>query len=201
VSTRLLLIRHGQSEWNALGRWQGRADPPLTDFGRAQAAAAALRLEDVEALVSSPLARAHETARIMADALGLAEGVEVMDDLIERDCGEWTGLTVAEIDAQWPGDLAEWRTPPGFEPDTHVIERGHQGLREIGRRHPRRTVAAVAHGGLMWVLRRSLGGADEPIKNLGARWIEIDGDDLVLGDEVILLPDPATVTVAAEEQA
>jgi ribonuclease H / adenosylcobalamin/alpha-ribazole phosphatase len=184
-----------------MGRWQGRADPPLTDFGRAQAAMAALRLNGVEAVFSSPLARAHETARIMAQAIGLAPAVEVVDGLIERDCGEWTGLTVAEIDERWPGDLAAWRTPAGFEPDEQVSERVSEELRAIGRRHPGGTVAAVAHGGLMRVMRRALGGADEPIKNLDARWIEIRGDDLALGEEAVLLADPASMTTATEEQA
>jgi broad specificity phosphatase PhoE len=201
VPTRLLLIRHGQSEWNAQGRWQGRADSPLTDFGRLQAATAALRLNGVGALFSSPLARAHETARIMADAIDLAHAVTVVDGLIERDCGEWTGLTVAEIEEGWPGDLAAWRTPAGFEPDERVAERVSEELRAIGRRHPGGSVAAVAHGGLMRVMRRALGGVDEPIKNLDARWIEIDGDDLALGAEAVLLADPASVTIAVEEQA
>ncbi len=157
-------------------------------------------MDGVEAVFSSPLARANETAHIMAEVLDLDDPVAVVDGLIERDCGEWTGLTVAEIDAQWPGDLAAWRTPPGFEPDKQVVIRVTAALRQIGNAHPGRTVAAVAHGGLMWVMRRALGGRDQPIKNLDARWIEIDGDELVLGEEVVLLPDPATVSVAAEEQ-
>jgi broad specificity phosphatase PhoE len=200
VTTRLLLIRHGQSEWNAQGRWQGRADSPLSPFGRTQAAEAAQNLDGVEAILTSPLSRARETGEIMAEALGLGP-VEIAGGLIERDSGEWTGLTVAEIDATWPGDRAIWRTPPGFEPDDVVFARVTEQLRAIGRHHPGQSVAAVSHGGLMYVTRRNLGGVDQPIRNLGAWWIEIDDEELRLGKEVVLLPDPATVTVAAEEQA
>jgi uncharacterized phosphatase len=199
VTTRLLLIRHGQSEWNAQGRWQGRADSPLSTLGRAQAAEAAQNLDGVDAILASPLARARETGEIMGAVAGLRP-VEIAPGLIERDSGEWTGLTVAEIDATWPGDRAIWRTPPGFEPDDVVYARVTEQLRDIGRRYPGQSVAAVSHGGLMYVTRRNLGGIDQPIRNLGAWWIEIDGDELALGDEVILLPHPATVTVAAEEQ-
>jgi len=68
--TRLLLVRHGQSEWNALGRWQGQADPTLTDFGRQQAFHAADRVGAVDVLVSSPLQRAMETAQIISGRIG-----------------------------------------------------------------------------------------------------------------------------------
>jgi broad specificity phosphatase PhoE len=102
--TRVLLIRHGQSEWNADGRWQGQADPPLTDLGRAQAHHAARSLGAVDAVVSSDLQRAAETAGIIAGALGV--GPLVVDpDLRERDAGEWSGLTRVEIERDWPGYL------------------------------------------------------------------------------------------------
>ena len=102
--TRVLLIRHGQSEWNADGRWQGQADPPLTDLGRHQALHAARNLGTVDAIVASDLQRASETALIIADALGVGP-VVLEPGLRERDAGEWSGLTRAEIERDWPGYL------------------------------------------------------------------------------------------------
>src|ERR687894_225034 len=104
---RLLLVRHGESTWNARGRWQGWADPPLTDLGRAQAEAAGPAAAPVDAVVSSDLQRARATAELMAVALGLdPAAVHVEPDVRERDVGDFTGLTRAEIEERWPGVLA-----------------------------------------------------------------------------------------------
>ena len=102
--TRVLLIRHGQSEWNADGRWQGQADPPLTDLGRHQALHASRNLGVVDAIVASDLQRATETALIIAGELGVGPLV-LEPGLRERDAGEWSGLTRAEIERDWPGYL------------------------------------------------------------------------------------------------
>ncbi len=102
--TRLLLIRHGQSEWNADGRWQGQADPPLTDLGRHQARHAARNLGGGEAIVASDLQRASATALIISAELGVGP-VVLEPDLRERDAGEWSGLTRVEIERDWPGYL------------------------------------------------------------------------------------------------
>src|ERR1700704_2099238 len=96
VTSRVLLVRHGQSEWNALGKWQGQADPPLSDLGRAQARSAAHSLGSLDAIYASDLQRAMETAAIIANALGIGP-VVVDPDLRERNAGEWSGLTRAEI--------------------------------------------------------------------------------------------------------
>src|SRR3954451_18850203 len=97
VASRMLLVRHGQSEWNATGRWQGQADPPLSDQGRQQAIDAAARIGSVDVVVSSGLMRALETARIIADQVGVGP-VVVEPDLRERHVGEWSGLTHVEIE-------------------------------------------------------------------------------------------------------
>ena len=140
--TRVLLVRHGQSEWNAAGRWQGQADPPLTDLGRHQALHAARNLGVVDAVVASDLQRASETALIIAEALGVGP-VVLEPGLRERDAGEWSGLTRAEIERDWPGYLdspsasrhtafagesvgtpsAERRRPPRWEPDDQLLDR------------------------------------------------------------------------------
>src|SRR5829696_1601221 len=95
--TRLLLVRHAQSEWNADGRWQGWADPPLSGLGRRQSATAADALGWPDAIVASDLERARETAAIIA-AAGGPGAFEVEPALRERDLGDFTGLTRAEIE-------------------------------------------------------------------------------------------------------
>ncbi len=105
-STDLLVVRHGQSEWNAVGRWQGQADPPLSELGRRQAYVAAASIGAVDGIISSDLQRAVETAAIIAQQIGVGP-VMVDERLRERDAGEWTGLGRAEIDKGWPGWVAD----------------------------------------------------------------------------------------------
>ncbi len=90
----ILLLRHGQSTWNAEGRWQGQSDPPLSALGREQAEEAAGKLAgmDVSTVVTSDLDRARTTGRILADALALAPPTED-PDLREYDVGDWEGPT------------------------------------------------------------------------------------------------------------
>ncbi|UCE85487.1 MAG: histidine phosphatase family protein, partial [Deltaproteobacteria bacterium] len=106
-----LLIRHGQSTWNAAGRWQGQGDPPLSDAGRRQARALAGALAAArarfDALLSSDLARARETAAILGEALSLEPEIEPR--LRERNVGSWSGRTRREIERSWPEELARVR--------------------------------------------------------------------------------------------
>ena len=126
----MLFVRHGQSEWNALGRWQGQADPPLSDLGRAQAkvaagaidAAATRAASPIAGIVSSTLVRALETATIISDALAVAP-LHLEHGLVERDAGEWSGLTRHEIDERFPGYLANGTRPRGYEPDDVMLDR------------------------------------------------------------------------------
>jgi probable phosphoglycerate mutase len=120
--TRLLVIRHGQSEWNAVGRWQGRADVALDQAGRLQAAEAALVLGTFDGVWASDLQRAQLTAMIIAEILGIGP---VLTDarLSETDVGPWEGLTQREVEEGWPGFLAERRRPEGFEPYDEAAER------------------------------------------------------------------------------
>ena len=217
--TRVLLIRHGQSEWNADGRWQGQADPPLTDLGRHQALHAARNLGTVDAIVASDLQRASETALIIAEALGVGP-VVLEPGLRERDAGEWSGLTRAEIERDWPGYLdppptdrhagfapaihgraaraPERRRPPSWEPDDVLLERVLDGARpgprprprrRGDRRHPRRR-RLRARG----TARLAVRAARQP----GGRWIDLGpgGELRGLGDRVVLV-DPDELTVPA----
>ncbi len=107
--TRLLLLRHGQTEMSVHNRYSGRGDPELTDLGQVQAAAAAARLAavpDVAAVLSSPLRRARQTAAAVAEATGAP--LIVRDGLIETDFGAWEGLTFTEARDRDPALHAQW---------------------------------------------------------------------------------------------
>ncbi|TPX05042.1 histidine phosphatase family protein, partial [Schumannella luteola] len=115
----LAFVRHGQTDWNREGRLQGSSDIPLNDTGREQALAAERMLAEWtwDAVVSSPLARARETARIVADGLGLPLG-PAYPELVERDYGPLEGLPDTEVIARWPD-----RRYPGAEPLDAVVDR------------------------------------------------------------------------------
>jgi broad specificity phosphatase PhoE len=196
AETRILLVRHGQSEWNASGRWQGQADPPLTDLGRTQAVEASRALGALDAVWASDLSRATETAVIVAEALGV--GPVVFDtDLRERDAGEWSGLTRDEIDERFPGYLQDGARPPGWEPDASLLERALRVVRRIGREVPGGDVVAITHGGLIYVLEQHLGAAFARIANVEGRWVVANGDSLRLGDRMLLAA-PEDVTVPGQ---
>src|SRR5215467_14607337 len=126
MATTLLLVRHGETDWNADGRLQGQTDRPLSDFGRRQARQLAEELdgEQFEAIYSSDLARARETAEIVSERRGLA--VRLDPDLREKDWGNWEGLTAVERDrVEFVGESTE----------AHQA-RTLRALRRIAERHP-----------------------------------------------------------------
>ncbi len=205
--TRILLVRHGESEWNAAGRWQGQADPPLTTRGMAQAAHAAEAIGSMDAVFTSDLQRAHDTARTIADALGL-EPPRVDPRLRERAAGEWSGLTRDQIHEGWPGYLADdsrpvdgrsravvERRPPGWEPERVLWARVRACLVDIGRLVPDGDVAAVTHGGVIYATEGQLRGSGGRLANLAARWVSVDGEELVLGDRLLLVTPEETETI------
>ena len=186
--TRLMVIRHGQSEWNAAGRWQGRADPPLTTEGRRQAAAAARVLGSFDAIVSSPLQRAAETAAIIVEHLGIGP-VLTEPDLMERDAGEWQGLTRAEIETDWPGFLEHGERPPAYEPDDVMLDRVLGALGRVTDRAKETggEILVVAHGGVVYTLEEACGEPWRRIPNLGGRWFEMTDGHLTAGPRVNLV--------------
>jgi len=186
--TRLLVVRHGQSEWNTTGRWQGRADPPLTDEGRRQSKVAGGALGTFDAVVASPLLRAAETATIIAELLGIGP-VLTDPDLVERDAGEWQGLTRSQIQEGWPGFLDDGRRPPGYEPGDAMLTRTLSVLERISERMGDGDVLVVSHGGVVYALEEACGEPWRRLPNLGARWFEVSGGDLSAGPRVDLVPD------------
>ncbi|HEX7095839.1 MAG TPA: histidine phosphatase family protein [Acidimicrobiales bacterium] len=195
---RLLLARHGESEWNASGRWQGRADPPLTPLGRKQAMLAVDNLGTVDAIVSSTLQRAAETALIISEGLGVGP-VLFDEDLVERDAGEWQGLTRAEIEAAWPGYLANQLRPPSYELDEPLVERVLVALDRVCASVPGDHILVITHGGVINALERSMGLEWQRIPNLGGRWFAWKEGTLHLGDRVELI-DHAVVTIQDRDQ-
>lgn len=187
--TEILLVRHGQSEWNAQGRWQGQADPPLSPLGLEQAAMAGDTLKGFDAfdaIASSHLNRAATTADVIADKLGFGEPPRY-PDVSERDAGEWSGLTRDEIDKQYPGYLRKGKFPPGYEPDERLITRVRRGLCAIANDLEAERIVTVAHGGVVYCLEAAAGRRFKHLSNLGAIWVSVDGDEVTVGDRVELL--------------
>jgi len=181
-----------------VGRWQGQADPPLTELGLHQAAHAAQHVGAVDAVVASDLERSLTTAAIIAELIGIGP-VLVDKGFRERDAGEWQGLTKAEIAEGWPGYLEDRRRPPAFEPDDDFQARIFAALDRVRESVPAGDVLVVAHAGVVYQAEAVLGVAFEPLPNLGGRWVESDdGDPWRLGDRVVLV-DPDEFTVPGVE--
>lgn len=166
MTTRVLCIRHGETAWNASGRWQGHAPVPLSDRGKAQAAALARYLAangaHLDAIYSSDLKRAMQTARPIGTALGVAIRPDAR--LREVDLGEWQGLTRAEAEA-WDAERyaafqADWYNvpPPRGESRGELKARIRAAFDDLTARHAGQTIALVTHGGSLGMLIESLFG-------------------------------------------
>lgn len=153
--TTILLARHGETDWNLEGRWQGWADPPLNDTGRAQAHALAEQLREIpfDAVYSSDLRRAHETAEIVAAPHGVP--IVIDPDLREIDIGSWSGLTRAEIDERFP----DGERPDGETREQHSA-RVLAAVERIARANLGRRVLIVTHGGTLRTLHHVV--SEEP---------------------------------------
>lgn len=153
VGTQLVLIRHGETEWNRDRRIQGHTDIGLSEIGHEQARRLSARLarEPIQAVYSSDLARARETAEPLAAALALP--LRTTPLFREVGFGVWEGLTVTEVEAGWPNEYAAWRSdsvryrPPDGERIEELQCRSLAGVTEILAAHPGETVAIVGHGG------------------------------------------------------
>lgn len=149
--TTLYVIRHGETPWNVEGRYQGQLDPPLTAKGRQQAEATAAKLAPVgiQAIYSSDLARARQTAAALAEKIDLP--VRLDPRLREIHQGEWQGVLIGDIRAGWPTELEGWESrpwespPPGGESLQQMEARLFAAVVEILARHPQGNVAIFSH--------------------------------------------------------
>ncbi|HWI55282.1 MAG TPA: alpha-ribazole phosphatase [Desulfobacteria bacterium] len=162
--TRLFLVRHGETEWNKDLRYQGHRDIPLSEVGFAQAEKVALRLskEKLDAIYSSDLSRAFETAK----AIGRFHEapIKMVRELRETNFGRWEGLTYKEIDQQFKEVMSGWRVNPrdvkipDGESLGEVRDRCLKGLDKILSDNPDRNVLVVAHGGIIRIVVASVLG-------------------------------------------
>ena len=150
----LYLVRHGETDWNRQHRIQGSTDIPLNDTGRRQARATGelLARRSWDAVVTSPLSRAVETGRIIADVLGLPAPTSLAG-VVERNYGEAEGMTYEQLEASFPNGAVV----PGRETHPEVAARAVPALLELARSHPGEAIIVVAHGG---VIRSVLGAVD-----------------------------------------
>jgi broad specificity phosphatase PhoE len=171
MPTRIILARHGETDWNRERRWQGHSDRPLNDTGREQALALADELagQPISAVYSSDLVRAHETARIVAERLGL--DVVTVPGLRERRFGSWEGLQDTDVERRFPGV----RGAPDAEARDEMTRRVLDSLAAIAAGNQGRTVLVVAHGGpIRAVLRHhSHPACDEPVGNCSVVELEV----------------------------
>jgi broad specificity phosphatase PhoE len=173
--TTILLARHGETDWNRDGRWQGWADPPLNETGRAQARALAAQLRSTpfDAVYSSDLRRAQETAEIVA----APHRVPVIADpgLREIDIGSWSGLTRSELEERFP----DGERPDGETREQHVA-RVLAAVERIARANIGRRILVVSHGGTMRALRTHTSEEPfHPIENCGIFELHFRDDRLV----------------------
>lgn len=182
--TRLLVLRHGRSEWNAQRRWQGHADVPLDDEGMRQAAAVAEVLGGFDAVWASDLQRATLTAQIIGELLGIGP-VQIDARLRETDVGPWEGLRHDEVEAGWPGYLAAQLRPEGFEAYDAAAARMMAAFVSIATAHPGSEVLVVSHGGVIRAVRRALAAVDPLLPNLAGSWFIVDHQQQVHAGDLV----------------
>lgn len=186
----MLLVRHALSVWNLDGRWQGRADPPLAPEGEAQAKAAAGGLGPFDLAITSGLQRARRTAELLAP--GVPQ--RTVPDLAELDVGAWSGRTRAEIESEWPAELARFDAgaldrPPGGESRGDFEARVQAGARQAAdlvERHGAPALVAT-HGGVLRALARLAGWPDRHVAQLCGYEAEVKGGALRLRRPVDLV--------------
>jgi glucosyl-3-phosphoglycerate phosphatase len=161
---RLVLWRHGETEYNAAGRMQGHLDTVLTEVGWNQArfAVPALARFEPDLVIASDLRRATDTATVFTEAMGVP--LRIDKRLRETRLGEWQGMTGPEVDAKWPGERDRWRldatwAPPGGESRIEVSARAAEVVSDLrGGGEQLDTVILAAHGGLITALTARLLG-------------------------------------------
>lgn len=155
MKTTIMLIRHGETEWNILGKFQGTTDIPLSDEGIRQAFLLKERLNnDFDYIFSSPLKRAYETAKILCD--GSKKQVNIVEEIREINFGQWEGLTIKDIREKYPDVFEEWRNDKkegkflgGDLSTLNASIRAKNCIMEIAKKYKEKKVVIVAHGGII----------------------------------------------------
>ena len=187
MTTRICFIRHGETDWNVDRRIQGQTDIPLNETGRAQALAMAFSAahHNFDAIYSSDLMRARDTAKMLAERRGL--DIKLLPQLRERHFGIFQGLTAAEGKVSQPEAHARYLArDPDYDFDTgesmhSFAARVEAAVREMTRHHAGQTIAAVTHGGVLDILYRKATGKplhaprDFNIPNCALNWFRFDG--------------------------
>jgi len=175
------MIRHGETTWNAEGRWAGKANPPLSDRGREQALEACDQLKrlGVARAYSSPLVRAKETAAIIAGQLDIPLQ-EPIPGFAEWDIGDISGMTSQEIEHMYPDLLEPWRQgrriePPGAEPWDAFVRRVLASFEHIDRGKS----LLVVHEGVLRAVAETLGEQPRKHANLEGRWLGLHSDSTI----------------------
>jgi broad specificity phosphatase PhoE len=192
--TRFILVRHGQTEWNRIERFRGRADIPLNEIGLAQAEATGRRVAaewQPKAIYTSPLSRSVKTAEAIAKHYGLQ--VQQHPGLADIDYGEWQGLTLEDARQRWPAEIDVWYNRPhqahipGGETLDYLRTRAMQMVNELVGRHPTETIVLVGHTVInRIILLGVLGLGNERFWRIkqdtcAINIFEAENDDFVLG--------------------
>jgi probable phosphoglycerate mutase len=206
VRTTLLLLRHGQTTWNAERRWQGWSDAPLSPLGEQQARDAAAHLADagLTRACSSDLSRARRTAEVVAAGLGLRGSVFVDAGLRERDVGVFSGRLTSELVVDYPEcfDPATGRaiSIPEAEAPEALVARAVAALVGLASRFPSDRLLVVSHGGLIGAVERHLGLVRRSsVPNLGGRWLDVLDDGVLVGGSEYVPIEPELVTAPPSE--
>jgi uncharacterized phosphatase len=156
ITTTIYILRHGQTDWNVVGKLQGQEDIELNDVGRQQALETVqfFAKESIDVIVSTQLKRAYETAQIISEKLGVSE-IHIVEDLIERCWGEASGLLPEERRSRFADGVI-----PGQEPFEDMRLRGMKALEKIARDFEGKTIVIVSHGGIINALLYSLSNAE-----------------------------------------
>lgn len=187
-----------------MGLWQGQADPPLTQHGVEQARLAGTWLvgHGFTGVVTSPQRRAAHTAELIAEVLGLP-APEVEPDLRERNVGDWSGLSVDQINERWPGQLARWRKgrmsapPPNGENEADFHRRVMDVIHRLADRPEDEVLLVVSHGGVIHLVGEEFTAGWRGISNLHGAWVEHgpsaglqvrppEGDEMHAAETVVL---------------
>lgn len=180
---RIYLVRHGETDWNKQQRLQGREDVPLNESGKEQAriCGEAIKELSIDLIVTSPLSRAKDTAKIIGTMIGKQE-VIVDENLIERDFGEASGMTYRE-----KNDTYSNRNIPGYEETPLVLKRMQAAMYQYATQYPDGTILMVSHGGTMNALLTSVNEQCPKFEmtrlhNTYVSVLEIEGEEVNLMD-------------------